>query len=261
MKSLEEKLSYISKSKKKLYESCPLAFKFNYVDKVPQAENYAFTIGTDVHEFIENFFNIVEIDDNEVRNVSKLQFYPNTDYKKNVVRFELERWDKIKAEGKQKEFFFPVANEQSYTTESPKLTGIVDRIHKCCKTDPFAPPEQDFKDGDLVIVENKTGVPSKSKCEGYQQDVLWYKLLAEISYPELAPIKWSAIYFPKTNYVFHSRLDTDACRALAQQIHRVRDNILHSLRNDDWKPSPSPESCNWCGFKHICEHVQNKIST
>ncbi|MCK4670867.1 MAG: PD-(D/E)XK nuclease family protein [Nanoarchaeota archaeon] len=249
-------LEYISKSKKGLFESCPFAFKISYIDKRPQEANPYFIIGTDVHDFIDNFFDVVEAMENgDLKNISKLKFHPNLSYKKNVVKFEIGRWKDLQAQGFDATYFNPVAKEKKYITESPKLIGIVDRIHKCCREDVFAPKHEDFKDGDLVIVENKTGKPTPKKCKKYEEDMLWYKILAEIVLPELAPIKWGAIYFPYNNYVYHTVLTNKDCRALAKAIRKVRKNIMACVNTNMWPATPSPQSCRWCNFKSFCPHM------
>lgn len=252
---LIKKLSYISKSKYYAYNGCPLAFKFSYLDKVERLENPVLTTGNDVHTFIENFFNTVEIDENgNIIGISKMVFHPNMQYKKSFARFELERWQTIANLGFGKDFFFPVFNEKQWTTENPKLIGIVDRVHKCCSSDPYAPKHPDFKDGDLVIVENKTGKPTADKCTGYEDEMLWYKIIIEVMHPELAPIKWGAIYFPYDNYIYHVKLENDRCRTLAKDINLTRKRILNSIQEDDWQPNPSKKQCAWCNYKHVCEH-------
>lgn len=253
--SLKEKLVYISKSKKGTYDACPLSFKFRYVDKLPEAENPAFKIGTDVHNFIDKFYDIVQIQDNEISGISSLTYHPNTNYKKNFVKFELERWGIIKSGGYDRNYFFPVVKEKSYTAETPQLTGIVDRVHRCCPTDPFAPRHEEFEIGDLVIVENKTGKPTAEKCVKYENDMLWYKMLIEIVKPDLAPIKWGAVYFPFDNYVYHTKLKTENCRKLAKEIKAVRESIIFSIDNNHWPSKPSLFSCNWCLFKNQCTEV------
>ena len=247
-----EHLLYISKSKKGLFDSCPYAFKLNYIDGIEQDENPYFVIGIDVHDFIDKFFDVIKIEDNELTHISKLTFHPNVPYKKNVTKFEIERWEAIKQAGKDKSFFFPVVKEKRWMTESPKLIGVVDRVHKCCKADQFAPNHPEFKEGDYVIVENKTGAPSLSKCKGYEEDLLWYKIIMEIKRPELAPIKWGAIYFPYNNFVHHCKLEIENCRQLAQSIKKTREQIKMCLETGLWSAKPSANNCKWCNFKNNC---------
>jgi len=251
-----KKLSYISKSKKSIYDNCPLAFKFSYIDKIPQPENPYFIIGTDVHEFIEAYFNDIKIEDGNLIGLNKLIFHPNIDYRKNVIKFEIKRWETVKNAGFGEDFYLPVFNEKRWTTESPKLIGIVDRVHKCFKGDPLAPKHSEFKDGDLVIVENKTGKPTFEKCKKYHNDFYWYKIIMEVMHPELAPIKWGTIYYPYDNFVYHTKLENEKCRILAKEIHVVREKIIDSIKTGIWKKTPSPKACKWCRFKYQCKMIE-----
>jgi len=253
MEEKYKRLLYISKSKKGIYDACPMSFKYSYIDKIKQEANPWFRIGTDVHNFIDDFFDIVTpIEGGELQNISKLKFHPNTPYKKNVAKFEIERWQKIHAAGKDKTFFDPVVKEKMWTTQSPKLIGVVDRVHKVCKVDFFAPDFPEFKDGDLVIVENKTGMTTKAKCKAYEEDMIWYKIIIEIVQPELAPIRWGAVYFPYDNHVHHCELKTEDCRKLAKGIKETREKIKQSLETGLWPATPSKKSCLWCGYKNRC---------
>lgn len=249
-----EKLMYISKSKKQCYDSCPLAFRYNYIDKLPQKENPWFITGIDVHEFIDHLFDVViPLDDGELQNISQLKYHPNGDYKKNVVKFEIQRWKAIHDAGFDKSFFIPVEKEKKWQIEKPKLIGIVDRVHKCCKADPFAPNHPEFENSQLVITENKTGVMTKAKCHDYEKDLLWYKIIMEIAKPELAPIKWGAIYFPESNHVHHCELTVENCRKLAKEINKVREKIRAAIESNDFPATPSKKACEWCQYKSNCE--------
>lgn len=260
LEKLKVKLSYISKSKKVKFDGCPKNFHYSYVsdEEIEEAENPFFIIGTDVHDFIDLFFDVISIEDGKIIGVSELIFHPNTPYKKNVAKFELERWDAINGAGFDETYFWPVVKEKKWITENPKLIGIVDRVHKCCKADVFAPKHKEFKDGDLVIVENKTGKPTAEKCRNYEEDMLWYKIIMEIVQPELAPIKWGAIYFPYDNYVYHCELKDEACRVLAKEIKIVRDKIQQGLDTGMWPATPSSYACQWCGYKGDCPVVYKK---
>ncbi len=252
-----KRLLYISKSKKGTAETCMQKFKYNYIDKsIEKAPNPYFILGNDVHDFIEKLFKIIKpLDDGNIEGISTLKFHPNTPYKKNVVKFEIQRWQEIQKAGFDSTYFMPVQNEKMWKTENPKLIGVVDRVHKCCKVDVLAPKHPEFKDGDLVIVENKTGKPTAAKCRGYEEDMLWYKIIIEIVLPELAPIRWGTIYFPFDNYVYHCELKKEDCKVLAQDIRKVREKIKSALETGLFPATPSKSGCFWCDFKNGCPVV------
>jgi CRISPR/Cas system-associated exonuclease Cas4 (RecB family) len=255
-----EKLLYISKSKKESFDKCPLMFKFSYIDRLERGENPYFSIGTDVHEFIDQFFDKVEPEKGgALRRVSELQFHPNTEYRKNVTKFEIERWKLIDSLGFDDTFFKPVIKEKKYITEIPQLIGVVDRVHKCCKQDPFAPKHPEFQDGDLVIVENKTGKPTAEKCQGYINDLVWYKIILEISKPEIPPIRWGAVYFPYSNYIFHAELKDEHCRKLSSDIRQVRATIKESIDKNEWRKDERSGACHFCSFRKQCKEVKQNV--
>lgn len=250
---LKEKLQYISKSKKTMFDSCPLSFKYKYLDGLEEAENPYFKVGIDVHSFIDVMFDkVTPLDNGELQGISELTYHPNTPYKKNVVKFEIERWSAIHKAGLDKSFFIPVEKEKKWIVENPKLIGIIDRLHKCFKGDPFAMKHPDFNEGDYVICENKTGIPTKAKCKEYEVDLHWYKIIIEIMHPEFAPLRWGVIYFPFDNSVYHVELKADTCRKLSREIHIVREKIQDNLDTGIWEATPSVKSCTWCSFRSTC---------
>ena len=248
-------LSYVSKSKKTSFDGCPFGFALNYVLSLHQLPNPFFKIGIDVHDFADKIFDIVEPQsDGSLLGISKLRFHPNMSYKKNVVKFEMERWQAINAAGFDTTYFFPTVKEKKWKTQNPKLVGIVDRVHKCFKKDVFAPPHPEFKDDDLVIVENKTGKPTAEKCKNYESDMLWYKIIMEIEHPELAPIRWGAIYFPYDNYVYHCELKIEDCQRLAIEIKKTREQFIEAVTTGVFPATPNSRSCGWCSYKNRCPY-------
>ena len=273
---MSSSLEHMSKSKYNLYMMCPLAFKFSYIDQIRKEGNIYMKIGTDVHSFIEDFFSVITINTRRemlmdcdkitgiettlpglfittITGLNDLNYSPNQSYKKNVVKFEIERLNKIIELGLNISYFFPVFNEKKWTVENPKLVGIVDRIHKCHKDDVFAPKLPNFIDGDLVIVENKTGKPNKKKVAGYLEELYWYKIITELVYPNLAPIKWGTVYFPLDNSVYYIELTVEGCTAVAKKINDVRQKIKESINNKKWDATPSSSSCFFCQYKDICK--------
>jgi len=248
-----EKVGYLSKSKVNLFLQCPLAFKFHYVDNLPRTgRNPFFEIGTDVHEFIKQFHETVLVEDNgELSGLNRLRFAPNTEYKKNIVRFEILRWRRLHHNGFGADYFKPLFLEHLFDVGEPILLhGYVDRIHRVCRNDDFAPLGfPGFKDGDLVIVENKSGA---RKSADYENDLLWYKLLFELSYPG-KEIKWGAVYYPIDNAVSHFSLTSEKSAELYKSILLAKSEIEQRLASGRWDAKPSAENCCWCEYARYCK--------
>lgn len=236
-----------------MFEGCPLAFKYNYIDKVEQRSNPFMELGVEVHDFIDSFFDVIDTKEKKIQNLSKLKFHPNMDYKKNVAKLEVERFNEVVSKGFDVTYFAPYIKEKKYVLDNLKIIGIVDRVHRCHTGDVFAPRHSEFKDGDLVIVENKTGKPNLKKCRDYEEDLIWYKIILEANNPDLAPIKWGAVYFPYDNYIHHTKLKAEDCRALAKRIKEVREKIKKCVESNSFPATNNKSVCNWCSFRDKCE--------
>jgi len=244
----ENKKFYMSKSRMGTYESCPLSYKFSYIDK-HQTGNQATEIGTDVHDFIEEIFEVIKPQsDGTFQDIGKLKLFPNTKYKQNVLLFEQERWKSICEKGLDESYFFPVYCEDKYRDEENELVGIVDRVHKCHKDDKFVCELEGFNDGDLVIVENKSGSYSKQKSINYEEELLWYRMLIKKNFN--IDIRWACIYFPFTNRVHYIDLNAPKfnIEELQQRIKFVRENIISGY----FPPEPSWK-CKMCFHKNNCD--------
>ena len=86
--------------------------------------------------------------------------------------------------------------------------------------------------------------------------MLWYKIIMEVTKPELAPIKWGAIYYPFNNHVHTCKLEQEKCRELAVEIRTVREKIQQSIDTGLWIAKPSSRNCFWCGYKDICPNYK-----
>lgn len=246
----------LSKSKVGLYNHCPLAWKFKYIDKIEEEYSIFLDIGKDVHDFIEHFFSITTPNESgELDNISKLKFTPNLQYKKNVSVFEIKRWREIKKRNLSVDYFYPVLNETSFLLEDCNIIGIVDRVHKCHKDDEFAPKVPSFVDGEYVLVENKTGKPTAKKCIDYELDLYWYKFIIERKHPEIK-LKWGAIYFPFNNFIHHVQLFDEKVNLLIESINETKLKIEESIQSNTFKATPSKQKCAYCNYRSICMYKQ-----
>lgn len=253
----KENKFYMSKSRMGTYISCPYAYKFSYIDRIKGGNIYT-EIGNEVHDFIDEFFDIVKPNPitEKLDNIGKLNLTPNLDYKKNVLLFEANRWKNICRLPITNEMkimsFKPIHKENKYRDEKNMLVGIVDRVHKVYSVDNFAPPHSEFKDGDMVIVENKTGAYTKQKSIKYEEELLWYRMLIKENFGN--DIRWGCIYYPKTNKTYfidlnEPKFDIDR---LLKQINRVRDCINKEM----FIPTPG-KNCANCFYLERCEFSKN----
>lgn len=238
------------------YEKCPMAYKFSYIDKIKGGNMYT-EIGLDVHSFIEDVFKVVKpnIEKSKLDNIGELKLTPNLEYKKNVLLLEANRWRNICFEKivEKEEYFKPIIEEEMLIDEKNMIKGIVDRVHKCHIGDAFAPDLKNFpqfQNGDLVIVENKTGTYTKQKSIAYEVELLWYRMLIRAS--KGIDIRWGAIYYPKNNKIHYVDLNDEKFneQELLKKINKVRGDIDKGI----FKAKPSNINCPNCFHNDICEY-------
>ena len=240
----------MSKSRMGLYHQCPYSYKLRYIEKIPQPTNIYFEIGTDVHDFIDNLFKIVKIDENNVLTIPNIDLDTNSEYKFNVLDFEHSRWTTIKDMGLDDSYFFPVECETTFYDKENKITGIVDRVHKCHNQDELAPKHRDFMKGDLVIVENKTGKFSPYKAHSYEEELLWYRHLLKVN--KGIDVRWGCIYFPHSNTCRH--IDLDSVKLTIPKLLQSVNTTRQAIISEEFTPKPSTKNCRWCSYKDYCEY-------
>lgn len=246
---------YMSKSRMSTYQNCPFAYYLGYVKGIKGGNIYT-EIGIEVHDFIDEMFTIIKPNPNsKLDDIGKLKLTPNLDYKKNILLLEANRWRNICLKEKDISYFAPTISEEKMYDNENEIVGIVDRVHKCHLGDAFAPDIRkfpEFKDGDLVIVENKTGTYDKQKAISYEEELLWYRHLIKCNYNY--DIRWGAIYFPKGNQVHFFDLNDEKFDwdSLLNRINKIRNMINEEL----FLPTPG-YSCNGCFYSEMCEYSQN----
>lgn len=254
---MENKKVYISKSKMGTYERCPYSYKFAYIDKIRGGNQYT-DIGTNVHDFIEEVFKVVKpnIETEKLDNISSLKLSPNLNYKKNVLLLEQNRWKNICKLGlgkiNSRKLFYPFICEEFIEDKNNLIRGIVDRVHKCHKGDAFAPDIEkfpQFKDNDLVIVENKTGLYSRNKAQSYEEELLWYRMM--IKAQKGIDIRWGAIYFPIGNNI-HT-IDLDEHKFNQEFLIERIDDVRSCIKQEIFLPIPSKYNCTNCFYRERCE--------
>ena len=229
---------WLSKTKVGTYQACPLQYKLNYVDKVPQAPNKYFEIGIDVHDFHNKLFDSAKVVCGNLQ-FSEFDLGSNRDYKSRIVEHYLDRWQlcvKHKPD-KPSYYFFPITREQKIELSDIGLNGIPDAVMR------------DFNDRPYVL-ELKTGSPTKDKIKKYKNDLIWYKLLFERQSPEYGEVSTGRVYFPRTNQEW----EYDLCAAEVERLIADIKEVRAKIELNKFEPTPEASKCNWCGYKSVCEY-------
>ena len=232
-----EKLKYISKSKMNLYNFCPFSFKLHYLDKKKRDYCPYMAKGSQVHDFIDNFFDKVKVENNKLI-IPDVELKHRNYYIKNFILFQIQRWEGCLQQHPEnpEKYFFPILKEELIKTENPALIGIVDWLYWTV-------------DNQLAVIEIKTGKPTIKKIKKYEQELVWYKLLLEVQ-GKFSPINKRIIYFPYNNFVHTSAINGVEVKELEEKIDKVRERIL------SYQFPANTNKCKQCGYWRHCPNFK-----
>lgn len=258
-----------SYSKINTFKSCPLKFKFNYLDKLQKdfTNSIEAIMGTAVHETLEKLYKDLQ--------------HGKENSLKSLLDFYKKEWDKridkdvkiVKQEYNEKNYFqkgkkhisdyyasytpfdqdYTVGLEQqiSLTIEGYSLTGYIDRLAL-------------KKDGAYVIHDYKTSgtLPTTNNIEDDKQLAL-YSMAIKEKYPDAHKIElvWHYLAFGKEIRITKTDESlTEIKKDIAKWIEKIESE-------KEFGPKESA-LCDWCEYaskcpkrKHLFETKQMNLET
>ncbi len=242
----------LSPSRVDSFTSCPLAFRFSSIDKLPEPPSAAATKGSLVHRALELLFcepaagrtidvALTSLD----RAVTEFQTLP--DYAGLALDEEAERAFIDEAELLVRRYF---------TMEDPRtirdiglelrleaavgsltLRGIIDRL------------ELDG-DGELVVTDYKTGKPPRRNHEqGKLAGVHFYSFLCQQVFGR-RPVRVQLMYL-STGETIIARPTEQSVSFLPKRTTAVWAAVERACSAGEFKPRPGP-LCNYCAFQQWC---------
>lgn len=242
------------------YQSCPLKYKYQNIDKIKAPKNIDALFGSSVHASLKFMFQ-------------KGPLYPAID---QVIDFFRTIWEQKKLpmesdaldssaetvyykEGISilEKFYksnppwnFNVADMESWfefdvddpkTDEKHTVSGIMDRIDKT-------------EDGGFEIIDYKTKrkLPSQKDIDNDLQMSI-YQLGLMKKWPHLSAdkIKLSFYFLKHGEKISTSRTPDQIAETKKLILDTIRDISEKIKNNGEFPPSPSP-LCDWCEYKQIC---------
>ncbi|MFC1720871.1 RecB family exonuclease [Patescibacteria group bacterium] len=245
------------------FESCPLRYKFEQIDKLKSPKRVEQVFGTVVHSALKYMFE-------------RDPLYPTLD---EVIDFYTSKWasasekimwrDESKKDAEQKMYFDegltilknfykknapwnfnPVELEGRFILEledkeskdgKHTLVGFIDRMDNNPET------------GEYEIIDYKTGkkMPSEESLEDNLQLGL-YGLALRTRWPHVAAEKIkTSLYFLKHNDKISATYSDDKLERAKERILTIIHAIEKNIEKGDFPPTPGP-LCGWCGHKQIC---------
>jgi putative RecB family exonuclease len=234
------------------FKECPLAFRFSYIERLPEPPTPAASKGTLVHRALELLLDrppadrtlaVALADLDRARQeladhpeFAELQLEPaewaqfHTDAETLVRRyFELEDPRTVR----------PIGLELKLEADlgGSRLRGVIDRL------------ELDT-DGELVVTDYKTGsVPSEFWESKSLSGVHIYALLCERMLGK-RPARVQLFYLSKPEAIIATPTD-QSIRGVERKTNAMRAAIATACEREDFRPRPG-RLCEFCSFQGYC---------
>ncbi len=232
------------------FTSCPLSFRYTYIDKIPEPTTQAQLKGTLTHRVLELLYaedavlrtqetaadilkSVLAQEDDSLREIAvdEENLLAMTVEIERLVRsyFAIEDPSAISCRATELDISAEVSGF--------RLRGIIDRLDVT-------------ENNELIIVDYKTGkAPGESFEKSKLNAVSVYALLCEMEFGQ-KPVEMRLIYLK--NGISIIKLPTDqAMRAIKSKITAVATAIQKACDNDDFRARPS-RLCPYCCHKNIC---------
>ena len=243
----------LSPSSMGTFTSCPLAFRFGYIERLPEPPSAPASKGTLVHLALQHLMwrpaeertlevALADLDraeaelaehpefaDLELSDEERATFRADADA---LVRryFELEDPRSVTVLGVE-------LRVSAVTSDGVTIRGIIDRLE-------LGP------DGELVVTDYKTG---SAPSEGWEQKSLAgvhvYSLLCERMFGQ-RPARVQLLYLSRPERIITAPSD-QSLRGVEVKTNAVMRAVRHACQRDDFRPRPSA-LCSYCNFQEFC---------
>jgi putative RecB family exonuclease len=242
----------LSPSSCSAFTSCPLAFRFSYVDRLPEPPSPWTSKGTLVHRALELLLDRPAAErtlDAALADLERatVELAPHPDFADLVL--SEDEWHAFHADARalvgryfeleDPRTVRPVGLELKLEADlgSVRLRGIIDRL------------ELD-DDGELVVTDYKTGsVPSERFEARSLKGVHVYALLCEQMLGR-RPSRVQLYYLSRPEAIIAHPSD-QSTRGVQRTTVAMHDAISRACQRDDFRPRPGP-LCGFCTFKPYC---------
>jgi len=243
----------LSPSKLERFTHCALAFRFSYIDQLPEPPSLQQVRGTLVHRALQLLHAVDPPAERTPSRalaclgeaVDELSAHPDLaglgldgEGRERLVRdaevligryFSLEDPTEVKPVGLELRL--------SAELEQVELRGIIDRLDL-------------LPSGELVVVDYKTGrSPSIERARARLAGVQFYAYLCE-QVLSVRPVEVRLLYL-RDQVVVSGRPSEQSMRGLRQRALAVWRAIERACAAEDFRPSPS-SLCRWCSFQAHC---------
>lgn len=234
------------------FKSCPLAFKFSYLDRLPQPPSAPASKGTLVHRALERLM-LRRAEDRTIGAAledlasARADLAADADFTDLVLTED--EWDAFHAEAELLVHRYfeledpttvrPIGLELrlSATVGSVQLRGIIDRLEL-------------VENDELVITDYKTGsVPGERHELQRLAGVHMYALMVEQMLGK-RPVRVQLLYLSKPEAIIATPSEQSVA-GVARKSQALWSAIESSCARGDFRPHPGP-LCNYCSYQAYC---------
>jgi putative RecB family exonuclease len=246
--------SSLSPSKISSFTDCPLAFRFNAVERMPSKPTTATVKGTLVHAALERLMTL----EADARDRSAAQ---DCLADARAALPQDPEWIELALPQDEQQQFFDSAStlvDAYFDVEDPTgiepsglelhlehtdpstgmlLRGIIDRL----ETEPG---------GELIVTDYKTGKsPNPKYAQARMVGVHVYSYLVEKNYQQ-RPRRVQLLYLGDRKIVADQPTD-QSTRAIERKVGAIWDAIVTACERENFQARVSP-LCNWCDYRAFC---------
>ena len=251
------------------YESCPLKFKYQYIDRIKPEEEFetveAF-LGSRVHEVMEKLYKNVKMQ--KEFSIDDLLAYYDKQWKKNwnedvaIIKKDYieDNYKKVgnKAIIDYYNRYKPFDNERVLGIE--KLIQIILKDDKSYRLHGYIDRLSETKDGFYEVHDYKTGgyLPARRHFEEDRQLAI-YQLGVQKEFDDVKTVDliWHYMAFDKE---FRSKRSKQQLNQLENELIIIIDDIENAKEKDYFPASPTG-LCDWCEYQDICPSMKHLTKT
>lgn len=248
----------LSPSKISRFTQCPLAFKYSYVDRLPEPATIHQVRGTLAHAALEHLFA-----DNDApgRTLARaeaalMDTWANRHSQPEYVELELDEREEAQLLEELRVLISRYFELEDPTSVCPRglelelrarvdgveLNGIIDRL-------------DDVGDGDFSVVDYKTGsAPREARAQSSFNGVNFYAVLCEENFGR-PPVEVRLMYL-RDRVVLVQSVTEQLVRGSRHRALAVWSAIERACENEVFRANPSP-LCRFCAFRSICPVFAN----
>jgi len=244
----------LTPSKITAFTSCPLAFRFSVIDRLPEPPSLPAVLGTLVHRALQLLFTYVPEGARDraaaeaaLRDAQRDLEAADPDYA--ALELDAESGERLgRQAGALLDRYFEIEDPNAVRpigleldleceVDGVHLRGIIDRLDL-------------LPDGRLAVVDYKTGrAPRAEQARSRLAGVQLYALLCDAVLGRRPAVV--RLLYLRDRVVVSAEPTEISMRSVRQRAGAVWQAIERACALDDFRPSPSP-LCAWCGFQQLC---------